>query len=265
MKFLSIGCIVLLSLALTGCDKNDNFLVKEVAFSVITTGFNASSNELDFMIDTATLYPIPRGNSFKRTDKYTFADGQDSVKLVIIEKGKGVPIYERQVKRGEYSVTIQLIYVNGKLITKPVAPADNPAGFRLVSYLFLTQISHYAGDIDAVYYKKYETVKNGQVVIEKLEELARMTFKPYEFSGFLKAPSFPGGRTEINGQVYFLNPVVQFYKAGTDIPYYEGTGVSLNQYASLPLPFSTKPEILAISESGTPGGTYINTYQQVKF
>lgn len=263
MKFLSIGCIVLLSLALTGCDKNNNFLVKEVAFSVISTGFNASSNELDFFIDTATLAPILPGNSFKRTDKYTFADGQDSVKLVI--KEKGVSIYERQVKKGEYSVTIELIYVNGKLVTKPVVPADNPAGFRLVSYLFLPQISHYAGDIDVVYYKKYETVKNGQFVIEKLEELARMTFKPYEFSDFLKAPDFPGGRTEINGLVYFLNPVVRFYKAGTDIPYYEGAGVSLNQYASLPLPFSTKPELLAISEFGTPGGTYIDSYQQVKF
>ncbi len=136
---------MLLSLALTGCDKHDNFLVKEEAFSVITAGFNASSNELDFMIDTTTLYPIPSGNSFRRMDKYTFADGQDSVKLVIKEKGKGESIYERQVKRGEYSVTIELIYVNGKLVTKPVAPADNPAGFRLVSYLFLPQISHYAG------------------------------------------------------------------------------------------------------------------------
>ncbi|WP_276481491.1 hypothetical protein [Paraflavitalea pollutisoli] len=267
MKFLSIGfaAILLLSL-LTGCDKNDNFLEKQEAFAIVTSGFNGSTNPLEIIVDTATLQsPIDPGYPFKRTDKYTFGEGQDSVKLVIKEKATGVPVYERFVRRGEYSVSIELIYVNGKLISKPLAPANNPAGFRLSCYLFLPIMTGYSGDIDAVYYKKYEVVKNGQLVIVKKDELARMTVKPWQFSEFFKMPSFPGGNQVIDGERYIVNPLILFYKAGTDTPYLEGLGFTTSPYANIPLSYNSVPDILGVTEFGTPGTAYIENYQSVKF
>lgn len=268
MKFLHtcITVFLLLSFTMAGCQKDDNYLVKVEAFSVITSGYNGSNSELQITIDTLTLqYPIEASASFKRTDKYTFPDGQDSVKLVISEKATGKKVYERSVKKGEYSISIELIYVNGKLLQKPVAPAENPAGFRLVSYLFLPRVSNYQGDVDIVYFKKYEFVQNGQLKIEKMEELARITAKPYVFSEFLKAPSFPGGRNEINGKIYFLNPVVMFFRSGTNIPYYEEGGFTIRENASIPLPFSTRPQIVGISEAGVAGSTYIENYREIQF
>lgn len=268
MKFLNtyFTAFILLSFIMTGCQKDDNFVVKQEAFSVISSGFNGSSSELEITIDTMTIRgPIYASASFKRTDKYTFGDGQDSVKLIIKEKETGKLVYEKYVKRGEYSITIELIYVNGKLIEKPVAPANNPDGFRLVSYLFLPRISGYAGDIDIVYYKKWEYIENGQWKLEKMEELAKITAKPWMFSEFLKAPVFQGGRNEINGKVYYINPVVMFYKSGTYIPYHEDAGFSLGQYGSIPLPLSAKPQIVAIAEFGAIGGTLIENYQQTQF
>lgn len=258
--------LMLLLATMTGCQKDDNFVIKEEAFSVITSGFNGSDSGLEMTIDTMTLSGlIQAGQSFKRTDRYTFPATQDSVKLMIKEKENGKTVYETEVKKGDYSLTINLIYVNGKLIEKPVAPANNPDGFRLVSYLFLPGISHYSGDIDIVYFKKYEYIENGQWVLEKMEELVRITTKPYTFSAFLQAPSFPGGQTEIDGKIYIINPVLMFFKSGTNIPYYEDAGFTIGQYTSLPLPLSVKPMIVGITEWGTPADKYIDTYQQVQF
>lgn len=264
MKFI-YACITVLIL-LSGCQKDDNFLVKEEAFAVITSGYNGSNSELEITIDTLIIpYTIGPSASFKRTDKYTFPASKDGVKLVIKEKETGKPVYEKEVKKGDYSLTIELIYVNGKLIEKPVAPADNPEGFRLVSYLFLPRISDYAGDVDVAYIKKYEVVQNGMLVLESEEELARITIKPYVFSEFLKAPIFPGGRHEIDGKVYFINPDVRFFKSGTNIRYYVDAGFTLRQNAYLPLPLSVKPQIVGIAELGEIGSTFIQNYQQVQF
>ncbi len=268
MRFLYtyITALVLLSLTMIGCQKDDNFVIKEEAFSVITSGYNGSSSELEILIDTMTLkYPIEASASFKRTDKYTFGDRQDSVKLVIKEKETGKQVYEATIKKGEYSTTIELIYVNGKLIEKPVMPDNNPAGFRLLSYLFLPRVSGYAEDIDIVYFKLYQVVANGQLVNESEEVLAKVTVKPWTFSPLLQAPVFPGGRTEINGKVYFINPEVRIFKAGTGIPYYQDAGVTLRQNARLPLPLSAKPEITGISERGVPGSMYVENFEKITF
>ena len=257
---------MLLSITMAGCQKDDNFVIKEEAFSVITSGFNGSNSELEITIDTMTLqYPIQAGTNFKRTDKYTFPKEKDSVKLIIKEKENGKSVYEKEVKKGDYSLTITLIYVNGKLIEMPVAPANNPDGFRLISYLFLPGVSNYTGDIDIVYFKKYEYIENGQLKLEKQEELARVTATPYTFSAFLEAPAFPGGRTEIDGKIYFLNPVLMFFKSGTNIPYYEDAGFTIGGNTSLPLPLSVKPQIVGITELGSTANKYIDTYQQVQF
>lgn len=257
---------VLLLVMMTGCQKDDNYFVKEEAFSVITSGFNGSDSELEMVIDTLTLRSnIVAGTSFKVTNKYTFPAGKQSVKLLIRERETGTMVYERDVKRGEYSLTVDLIYVGGKLIDKPVTPVDNPAGIRLVSYLFLPRISGYTGDIDVAYFRKFEYVEDGQLKLEKIEELARITAKPYTFSPFLQAPSFQSGRNEIDGKVYYINPVVAFFKSGTNIPYYEGTGYDVGTNLRYPLPFNAKPQVLGIIEAGALGGTYIENFQTVQF
>lgn len=268
MKFLHIYFVVLimLTIAVAGCQKDDNFLVKEEAFALTASGFNGSDSQLEVTIDTMTSKAlIDAGRSFNRTDRYTFPASKSSMKLSITEKKTGKLVYEKEVKKGEYSLVINLFYVNGKLIEKPVAPANNPDGFRLVSYLFLPSVTNYTGDIDIVYYKKYEFVENGQFKLEKKEELARIKAKAYAFSEFLKAPSFPGGRTEIDGRVFFVNPEVRFFKSGTDINYYEDAGYTISSGASLPLPFNTKPQIAAITESGNPATKYVDSYQQTQF
>ncbi|MRG44251.1 hypothetical protein GFS24_03955 [Chitinophaga sp. SYP-B3965] len=258
--------LMLLTITMAGCQKDDNFLVKEEAFALTTSGFNGSDSELQITIDTMTSNAlIDAGRSFNRTDRYTFPASKNSIKLAITEKKTGKPVYEKEVKKGEYTLVINLFYVNGKLIEKPVAPANNPDGFRLVSYLFLPSVSNYTGDIDIVYYKKYEIIENGQFKLEKKEELARIKAKAYTFSEFLKAPSFPGGRTEIDGKVYYVNPELRFFKSGTDINYYEDAGFTIASGVSLPLLFNTKPQIVAITESGTPAAKYINSYQQTQF
>lgn len=264
MKFI-YTCIAALIL-LAGCQKDDNYLVKEAAFSVVISGFNGSSNELEVRIDTLTLPgPIQAGASFKRTDKYTFPPEKDSIKLIIKEKGTDVQVYAKEVKRGEYSHTIELIYVNGKLIEKPTAPANNPDGFKLASFLFLPRVTDYTGDIDIVFFKKYEFVENNKLVLEKMEELAKITAKPYEFSEFLKAPVFQAGRTEMNGKIYFLNQQMAFFKAGTNIPYYQDAGATIRPNVTFPYLTSAKPQIMAVVELGVPGSTYIENYQQIQF
>lgn len=265
MKFI-YTCITALIL-LSACQKDDNFFVKEEAFAVTTSGFNGSSSDLELTIDTLRFeYLIAAGQSFNRTDKYTFPPGKDSVKMTIKEKETGKSIYEKQVKRGEYSVTLQLIYVGGKLIEKPAAPAANPEGFRLVSYLFLPNVTGYTGDIDIVYIKYYDVVVDGRLVREKEEELTRITIKPYVFSEFMKAAVFQSGRHEIDGKVYFINPDVRAFRAGTNIRYYEDAGFTLRQGANLPLPNSVKPQVVGIAELGDIGNsTEINNYQRINF
>lgn len=266
MKFLKVPLLLfLLSLSISGCQKNDNFLIKEEAFAVVTSGYNGSSSQLEITIDTTTLrFPIEANGSFKRTDKYTFREGQEQVKLIIKEKESGKKIYESEVKRGEYSLTIDLLYVGGKLIEKPAVPADKE-GFRQASYLFIPNISGYTGDIDVVYFKNHEVVLNGMLVPEISEELARITAKPYTFSPFIEAPIFAGGRTEINGKVYFVNQATKFFKAGTNIPYYEEGGFTLGQNATLPYLTSAKPEMIGVIETGSESSKFIERYQQVRF
>lgn len=267
MKILNtiIAALILLTSAITGCQKDDNFVVKQEAFSVITSGYNGSNSELEITIDTLTLYPINASTNFKRTDKYTFGEGQQSVKLVIRETKASKIIYEKEIKRGEYSVTIELIYVNGKLLEKPVPPVDNPAGFRLVSYLFIPRISNYSGKIDIAYCKANQTVLNGQLVTESDEELSRITLTPYEFSPFLQAAIFPTGRTEINGKVYFINQDLKLFKSGTNIRYYVDAGATISPNAYFMAPTSSKPQVVAVLETGTEGSNYINNFQQVIF
>ncbi len=258
--------LILLTITMAGCQKDDNFLVKEEAFTLTASGFNGSDSELQLTIDTLTSgSPIEAGSSFSRTDRYTFPASKTSIKVYITEKKTGKPVYEKEVKKGDYTLQVNLFYVDGKLIEKPVAPAANPDGFRLVSYLFLPGFTHYKGDIDIVYYKKYEIVENGQFKVEKKEELARITTKVYAFSDFLKAPSFPGGRTEINGKVYYINPEVRFFKSGTDINYYEDAGFTISAGTSLPLPLNAKPQITVISEQGIPATRHIELYLQTQF
>ncbi|MDR6568328.1 hypothetical protein MRBLMN1_002650 [Chitinophaga ginsengisegetis] len=258
-------CIAALIL-LCACQKDNNFVIKEEAFAVVTSGFNGSSSELELTIDTLSFeYLIAAGQSFNRTDKYTFPPAKDSVKLTIKEKETGKLVYEKQVKKGEYSLTIQLIYVGGKLIEKPTAPANNPEGFRLASYLFLPDISGYTGDVDIAYIKYYDVVIDGKLVREKEEELARITAKPYVFSEFLKAPVFQGGRHEIDGKVYFINPDIRVFKSGTSIRYYEDAGFTLREGAFFPFLNSVKPQIVGVAELGEAGSTFINDYQQINF
>ena len=257
---------ILVAVALAGCQDDDNFFVKQEAFSVVSSGFNGSSNELTVTIDTMTLkFGISPVSSFSRTDKYTFPEGKDSVLVSIKEKGTGKPVYERVVKKGEYSIAIELIYVGGKLIKKPVAPAANPTGFLLVSYLFLPSITGYTGDIDIVYYKKIDVIKDNRFVLDRLEELERVTAKPYAFSEFLEVPDFQMGRTEIDGKVYLINSLVMFYKAGTNVVYYDGLGYGVNPNTSFPFPYNTKPQIVGVVEWGLIGGTYVEGFNQIKF
>src|SRR6187402_1851330 len=129
MKFLTIcfTTLILFLVIMTGCQKDDNFVIKEDAFSVVTSGFNGSSSPLEITIDTMKMkYPIEAGQNFKRTDRYAFPSTVSSVKVTIKEKENGKLVYEKEVIKGDYSITIQLIYVGGKLIEKPVVPENNP-------------------------------------------------------------------------------------------------------------------------------------------
>lgn len=266
MKFLHTSALLfLLLLSMAGCQRDDDFLIREEAFSMIVSGYNGSSNNLEITIDTMTLRDQIQANaSFKRTDKYTFSNGQDQVNVVIKEKNSGKVVYEKQVKKGEYSLTIDLIYINGKLIEKPGLPAGKE-GFRQVSYLFIPSISGYSGDIDIVYFRKYEVFRDGMLVIESMEELARVSAKPYAFSPFLQGLIFPGGRQEIDGKVYIINQDVKCFKAGTNIPYYEDAGFSAGQYANFPLLNSTKPEYMGVLELGSAADKYIEGYTKLQF
>jgi hypothetical protein len=265
MKFINTCIILVLLLTLAGCQKDDNFVIKGEAFSFVISGYNGSNNGLEITIDTMTLSSLIEANrEFKRTDQYVFPDGQNQIKLTVKEKETNTLVYETEVKRGEYSKTINLTYVNGQLIEKPVLPADID-GIRQVSYLFLPSTSNYSGEVDIVYFKKTEYIENNQFVLEKEEELAKVTVKPYAFSAFLQAPVFEGGRTEIDGKVYFINPSLKILKSGTNIPYYTDAGFNIEPGSSVPLPMSNKPQILGITEVGSIADKYISYFQTVQF
>ncbi|AOM75967.1 hypothetical protein BFS30_01555 [Pedobacter steynii] len=249
---------------MAGCQKDDIFFIKDEAFSLVTAGYNGSNSELIITIDTMKLpNGIPANGSFKRTDKYTFHEGQDKVKVVVSEKDSGKKLYESAVNRGEYSLNVDLIYVDSKLIVRPAFPA-NKEGFLQASYLFIPKVSGYSGDIDIAYFKNHEVYVDNKLVVEKSEELARVTAKPNTFSPFLQAPIFESGRTEIDGKVYYINQATVFFKAGTNIPYYKDAGFTTGEYATFPYLTSTRPECVGIIESGSAENKMIDGYLQVK-
>jgi hypothetical protein len=259
------AALFLLALVISGCQKDDNFLIKEEAFSVITAGYNGSQDELTVVIDTMTMFTnIVSNSSFKTTNKYTFMEGQDSVKYLVKEKQTGKIVYEKMVGRGQYSLTIDLIYVNGKLLKKPELPPVKE-GFRQASYLFLPLVTGYSGDIDVVYLKAWQVVRNGLLVNEREEELARVTATPNEFSPFIQAPIFTGGRTEENGVVYFVNADIKYCRSGTSIPYYEDAGFSINPNFRKAYLNESKPQITGILELGSTEDKYISNNQLIVF
>lgn len=256
-----IGLLILL---LAGCEKADNFLVREAALTVSLSGYNGSRNGLDVLVDTFKLgYPIAADAAFKQSAKYSFREGQEHVQLMVKEQLTGKLIYERQVKAGEYTVRVDLIYVNGKVVEKPALPAKTE-GAKQISYLFIPKATNYDKDIDIAYYKKWEYVANGQLVFDKEEQLTKVSTKPYEFSPFLDAPVFQGGRTEINGLIYFVNPELKIFRSGTTIRYYEETGFSVGQYAYLPIPMDNNPTVVLLIENGQEADQLITGYYQVK-
>lgn len=222
-----LTCLSTILLGLTACNKGDqDFLYKEELFSVNLIGYNASSEELTVKLDTTNLIdPLQPNSRFESTTAYTFRPNENRIKLKIAEKISGKLVLERELKKEDSGIKINFFYTEGRTGPMPEKPAVEQGKIKLL-YMFQPIVTNYTEPVDFVVGKYY-------LVPKVFEELGRAkNVKPYEFCPPITIPTFSTTAQEYNGVTTTASFVVRIYKAGTDIPYTDGTAYSWNPLSS---------------------------------
>lgn len=234
---LYLSCLSILMLALTACNKADqDFLYKDELFSISMNGYNASNEELMVKLDTISLPATLQPNAlFASTNAYTFRPTENRIKLRVTEKTSGKLVLERELKKEDRAATVNFLYIDGRTGPMPEKPAVEAGKLKLI-YMFQPTVTNYTEPVDFVIGKYYWTPK-------VFEELARAkNVKPYEFCPPIILPTFSVARQEYNGVMTAVTFVVRIYKAGTDIPYTDGTAYTWNpQLSTAPKPGASNP------------------------
>lgn len=218
-------------LVLAACNKGeDEFLYKGDILPVTIKGYNGSNEQLIVKIDTFKFkYELGGNSTINLSDAYTFPKDQSKATFTITEKSTGKVVLEKELNRKDGPTTVNLLYMNGKVISDvPVVPSVEEGKVKMY-YMFTPTITNYTGLVDIVLYKYYTT---SQV----WEEVTRMdNVKPNEFT---KEPitysTFATGVGEYFGIRQGRNLFVRIYKAGTNEYYTEGTGYTWHITSSSP-------------------------------
>lgn len=244
-KFLLAHISVLL--LFTACKKeNNNFLYKTELIPVTMSGFNGSSEELIVKVG-GIAFPsnLPSNNRFDYRRTYTFGAKDEEVKLTVNEKTTGKLVLEKTLKRTDGAAKVNFFYMDGKIVPIPEKPPVVADKISLI-YMFQPTLTNYSEPVDIVVGKYFVTP-------QVYEEIIRAkNVKPNEFTQPLTFPTFSVARQDYNGIMTSVSFIVRIYKAGTNIPYMDGTSYTfnaLNFTAPKPAASVASSKIYVFSES----------------
>jgi hypothetical protein len=235
-------------LALVACSKSEQFY-KDELYGINVNGYNGSNEQLDIKVGSANFRSFILANtSFNLSDAYTFNSTENKIKLTITEKSSGKLVLERELKKEDGEAKVNFLYMDGKVGTMPVKPAVETDKISLV-YMFQPTVTNYTEPVDFVVGKYYVTP-------QIFEELARVkNVKPYEFSTPVIIGTFSTARQDYNGVMTSVSFSVRICKAGTNVPYIDGTSYTwnaLNSTAPKPAASVASSKLYIFSE--TPAG-----------
>nr|WP_121270859.1 hypothetical protein [Pedobacter schmidteae] len=222
-----LACLSIILLALASCKKgNQEFVYKNELFPVSLTGYNGSSEELLIKLGDFDLpIPLSANSSFAQSNAYIFKAGEEKLKLTVSEKNTGKQVLEKELKKTDGTANVNFLYMDGRIGPMPAKPAVENDKVTLI-YMFQPTLSNYSEPVDFVMGKYY-------LVPQVFEEVARAkNVKPYEFCAPVSLPTFATGRQDYNGVITSVSFIVRICKAGTNIPYTDGTAYTWNALSS---------------------------------
>ncbi len=232
-------------LALGACNKEEQFY-KDELYRINLTGYNGSNEALEVKVGPIAFNSsIGANTSFELNDAYTFNSSENKTKLSITEKASGKIVLEKELKKEDREAKVRFLYMDGKIGPMPTKPAVENDKVTLV-YMFQPTVTNYTEPVDVVLGKYYVTP-------QVFEELARIkNVKPYEFSTPVSIATFSTARQDYNGIMTSVSFSVRIYKAGTNIPYVDGTSYTwnaLNSNAPKPSPSTASSKLYIFSEA----------------
>lgn len=243
----AIFCVLLCTLL--SCNKGgDDLLYSSNVHMIHLSGYNNSDEQLILQLDT---FPATVTPPFSRIDfgaNYNFnAASKASIKFTMTSAASGKILLEREIRGTDTTAETKLnvIYMDGKVADFPAVPAPVEGKVQLI-YMLQSNILNYREPVDIVFGKYYFTPK-------VFEEVIRIkNLKPNEFSAPVTFDPFPLGIQEYNGQKTSVLFRAYIYKAGTDIPYSEGSPFTFNQLnsgAPVPSPTTSISRLFIINEA----------------
>lgn len=218
---LYIAGLSVVLLMLAACSKSEQFY-KDELYRINVNGYNGSNEQLDIKVGSAAFRsPIQPNTSFNLSDAYSFNSVENKIKLNIFENGTGKLVLEKELKKEDGEAKVNFLYMDGKISSMPTKPGVETDKISLV-YMFQPTITNYTEPVDFVIGKYYVTP-------QVFEELARAkNVKPNEFSTPVSIGTFSTARQDYNGVMTSVSFVIRICKAGTNIPYVDGTSYTWN-------------------------------------
>lgn len=262
MKILETSRLLLgiTAFFLVACNKgNDNFLYNEQVLPISIKGYNATTEELVVKVDTFNARQTILAGSFALTEGFIFKGNRQAVKLSINEKSTGKLVLEKELKKGDSTVNLSFLYMDGKVSDMPEKPAAENEKISLI-YMFIPDITKYNEPVDFVIGKYFITPK----VFEEITRIKNV--KPNEFSEAATISTFSTARQDYNGVMTSVSFQVRIYKTGTNIPYTEGTAYTWNEISTTcPKPASSTASSKLYIFSEAPSGALMRFFTRLDY
>ncbi|MNK04044.1 hypothetical protein D3C87_219000 [compost metagenome] len=223
---------------LLSCDKGgDELLYHSNVHMINLSGYNNSNEELILQLDTFSATVTPAFSRISFAANYNFNDpAKQRLKFTMKSKATDKILLEKEIKANDTAAVTDLnvIYMDGKVADFPKVPAPMEGKVQLI-YMLQSNILNYREPVDIVFGKYYFTPK-------VFEEVIRIkNLKPNTFSQPIVFDPFPLGIQDYKGEKTSVLFRAYIYKAGTDIPYTEGSSIEFSQLTSgAPVPSPTK-------------------------
>jgi hypothetical protein len=245
---------------LLACNKgNDDFLYNEQVLPISIRGYNATTEELSVKVDTFNARQTIGAGSFALTEGFIFKDNRKAVKLSISEKSTGKLVLEKELKKGDSTVILSFLYMDGKISDMPEKPAVENEKISLI-YMFVPDITKYNEPVDFVIGKYFITPK----VFEEITRIKNV--KPNEFSEAATISTFSTARQDYNGVMTSVSFQVRIYKTGTNIPYTDGTAYTWNEISTTcPKPASSTASSKLYIFSEAPSGALMRFFTRLDY
>lgn len=223
---------------LLSCNKGgDDLLYHSNVHMINLSGYNNSNEELILQLDTFSATVTPAFSKIAFGANYNFNDpGKQHLKFTMKSKATDKILLKREIRANDTAVTtnLNIIYMDGKVADFPTLPAPVEGKVQLI-YMLQSNILNYSEPVDIVFGKYYFTPK-------VFEEVIRIkNLKPNEFSQPITFDPFPLGIQDYKGEKTSVLFRAYIYKAGTNIPYTEGSPFEFSLLTSgAPVPSPTK-------------------------